>query len=140
MISFSHQASLPPSLSCPPPPCSLWTPQEPALRKSHLCSGCPCSGSNRLLTISQQPAVGRPTPKCFHSSALSPDRPLFPCPPSPGPPADSCPWPPSGLQGIASFSLAVAFSSFHVPGWLPGLAEAQTWLHGNRDRHSPSII
>lgn len=59
--------------------------------------------------------------------------------PSPEPPADPCPQPPSGLQGIASFSLAAAFSSFHVPGWLPGSAKAQTWLQGNRDRHSSFI-
>lgn len=48
------------------------------------------------------------------------DSPLWP--PNTVPPADPCPQPPSGLQGIAAFSLAGVFSSFHVPGWLPGSA------------------
>lgn len=92
------------------PSCSLRAPSRAlgiSIHEGHPCSGCP--------------------------STLRPDRLPFPYSPSPGPPADPCPWPPSGLQGITSFTLAVASSSFHVPGWLPGSAEAQTWLHGNGD-------
>lgn len=74
---------LPPALhQAEKPPCSL-EPLESLQnlypgRVTHVLAACVL-----VLTYSQWPAVGRPTPKCLPPSALRPDRPL-PCPPVQG--------------------------------------------------------
>lgn len=131
IVPSSHQACLPPS-----PPASTESADLLSLgslrsrREFHLEGSLhygwmPYFGFKSSCRVPAGP-YGTPTPN-LHSplcSEASQDPPFQPL--SLGPPAVPCPWPPSSLQGTASFSLAAFFSSFHVPGWLPGSAEVQT--------------